>query len=101
MRSLAPCPGCGRHVKSDETACPFCLAALAPAVDAGACQGPCSGHAAPRLGRAALMVAGAALLCAACMRSSVVHYGLAMGAKSVDAGGQTDGALDASPDAEK
>lgn len=26
MSSLVLCSGCGRHVKSDDTACPFCQA---------------------------------------------------------------------------
>lgn len=30
MTDLAPCPACQRHVRIDETACPFCAAALAP-----------------------------------------------------------------------
>lgn len=28
MRSLFPCPSCARHVRSDESTCPFCDAAL-------------------------------------------------------------------------
>lgn len=32
MIDLAPCPACRRHVRIDETACPFCTAAL-PAVE--------------------------------------------------------------------
>jgi hypothetical protein len=99
MSSLVPCRGCSRHVKSDETVCPFCRAALVAAVDRGACQGPCSGHAAPRLGRAALMVAGAALLCASCMRSGGVHYGLPGGAESLDAGGRQTVDAGSQPDA--
>ncbi len=94
MRSLVPCPSCNRHVESDEPACPFCEAALIPAPSSGICQGPCSGHPSPRLGRAALMAAGAALLCASCMRSGVVEYGVAIipdgGGQNVDAGMQTD-----------
>jgi hypothetical protein len=27
--ALAPCPGCGRHVRLDERACPFCGVAIA------------------------------------------------------------------------
>jgi endogenous inhibitor of DNA gyrase (YacG/DUF329 family) len=29
MSALVPCPGCNRHVKADETTCPFCQAAVA------------------------------------------------------------------------
>jgi hypothetical protein len=99
MRSLVPCPSCNRHVESDGPACPFCEAALVPAPSSGICQGPCSGHPSPRLGRAALMAAGTALFCASCMRSAVVEYGVAIipdaGGQTVDAGGQ----IDAGPDA--
>jgi len=98
MNSLVLCPGCGRHVKSDETACPFCQVALASLPASVACQGPCSGHRSPRLGRAALMAAGAALWCAACGRSTTAAYGVAIfpdaGAQTVDVGGQTDAGPD-------
>jgi|SRR4051794_39907842 hypothetical protein len=98
MSSLVLCPGCGRHVKSDDTACPFCQAALAADAASVACQGPCSGHRFPRLGRAALMTAGAALLCAACWRSTSTHYGTTAltdsGGQTVDAGDQTDAGVD-------
>lgn len=36
MSELAPCPGCGRHVRRDEAACPFCGAdapAAAPTLE--------------------------------------------------------------------
>jgi hypothetical protein len=105
MRSLVACPSCQRHVESEATACPFCQEALVPAPSSGVCQGPCSGHSGPRLGRAALMAAGAALLCAACQRSVTVEYGVAIlpdaGRQTTDAGGQTTDAgghaADASP----
>ena len=94
MSSLVLCPGCGRHVKSDDPACPFCQAAVVAPPSANACQGPCSGHRSPRLGRAALMAAGAALLCAACGRSTFAAYGTSplfdSGGQTVDAGDQTD-----------
>jgi hypothetical protein len=105
MSSLVLCPGCGRHVKSEETACPFCQAALVPQQHRGVCMGPCSGHQFPRLGRAALAVAGAALLCTSCLLSGGSAYGAAVivdaGGRTVDAGGQTDGGPDALPDAKK
>ena len=69
MKSLVLCPGCDRHVKPDETVCPFCQAALIPQQDTGVCVGPCSGHRFPRLGRAAVAAAGAALLCTSCLPS--------------------------------
>jgi hypothetical protein len=113
MSSLVLCSGCGRHVKADDTACPFCQATRASHPIDKACQGPCAGHRSPRLGRAALMTAGAALLCAACWRSTFSAYGTSppfdAGAQAVDAGGQkadsgdaqTDAARDALPDAQK
>lgn len=33
---LEACPGCGRHVKASETACPFCRATLRLAALGGA-----------------------------------------------------------------
>ena len=97
MSQLLPCPACQRHVESHETSCPFCAAALSPTP---ACAGGCSGP--PRLARAALLAAGAALLGAACQssRSAIVPYGIApypdAGADSTpDDGAPTDGAPDA------
>jgi hypothetical protein len=105
MRSLIPCPSCQRHVESTDTACPFCETALVPSPDSSVCQGPCSGHASPRLGRVAMMAVGTTLLCAACTRSAVVEYGPAIildaGGETADAGGQTDAAPDAVADAAK
>ena len=94
MRELIPCLACQRHVQSDETACPFCGAAVAAVVSAKVCRGPCSGHVAPRLGRAALLAVGATLLCAACESSVIPVYGVAIivdgGADAADAGAQAD-----------
>ena len=94
MKSLALCPGCVRYVKSDETVCPFCQGALVPEEDQVVCAGPCSGHRFPRLGRAALAAAGAALLCTSCLTSGGPMYGVAVtpdaGGRTVDAGAQTD-----------
>jgi hypothetical protein len=85
MKSLVPCASCNRHVESEETACPFCGAALTPRPDARACSGPCSGHASPHLGRAALAAIGATLLCASCLSSTSSAYGTSIG-PPVDAG---------------
>jgi hypothetical protein len=99
MGSLVLCLGCSRHVKSDDTACPFCQSALLSETVSVACQGPCSGHRSPRLGRAALATVGAALLCAACSRSTYAAYGISppfdSGRQTVDAGDQTDAGPDA------
>lgn len=58
---LVPCPGCSRHVRAAEPACPFCAAPLGPAVD----RAP-SGAQATRVvvALAAALTAGASL--AAC-----------------------------------
>ena len=54
--ALLPCPACNRHVRADEIRCPFCAAALPErSLDGG------SGLPRKRLGRAALMTAGAIL----------------------------------------
>jgi hypothetical protein len=73
MSCLAPCPACKRHVATDETTCPFCAAALPDSFrDAVLCRKPRG-----RLGRAAMVVAGAALVGAeACSNSIVPAYGI-------------------------
>jgi len=60
--SLRPCPECRRHVRLDESACPFCAAALAPAAPPALPVG--------RLTRAAVFTAGAALAAGAGCGSS-------------------------------
>lgn len=101
MTTLVPCAECSRHLKSDESACPFCGAALAAPPR---CSGRCAGSLPPRLHQAALVAAGAALLGAACQSSPRVFppYGTP---PHVDSGAQghvdaADAARDAG-DAEK
>lgn len=53
MIHLVPCDGCARHVRSDDDACPFCGASIAPA--------PAPANPRGRLGRAALFAFGAAV----------------------------------------
>ena len=65
MSHLAPCPACNRHVDVAETACPFCAVALSQSFRAQQPPAPPRG----RLGRAALMAAGATLLGAAACSS--------------------------------
>ncbi len=57
MSDLRPCPSCARHVRSSEATCPFCDALVPPAEAKG------STHVG-RLGRAALFVAGTAIVAA-------------------------------------
>jgi hypothetical protein len=96
MSDLIPCPGCQRHVQSQETSCPFCQVALSPARPCTGCSGPLPA----RLARAALVAAGAALLGAACQsQSAIVPYGVSpfpdAGTDSAnDAGAPTDGSPD-------
>jgi len=66
MSHLVPCPACNRHVDVAESACPFCAIALPAAFRA---QQP-SAPPRARLGRAALMAAGATLMGAAACSSS-------------------------------
>lgn len=77
MSHLAPCPTCNRHVDVAESACPFCATALPVAFRARQPPAPLRG----RLGRAALMAAGATLMGAAACSSN-------------DAIGGTDAATD-------
>jgi hypothetical protein len=106
MSALVPCPGCNRHVKSDETNCPFCQAAVAP-VASESCSGRCARPFPSRLASAALVAAGAALLGAACESSPSVFppYGISPhydGGTPADSGSaQADAAPDALPDAKK
>jgi hypothetical protein len=99
MSDLVPCPGCNRHLKSEETTCPFCQAMVAP-VAPESCTGRCARLSPARLTGAALVVAGAALLGAACesSQSAVPPYGIPPhfdAGTPVDSGGQTDAPLDA------
>ena len=59
MSALAPCTACRRHVRVDETTCPFCRSTLAlRAIEP-------RGIAAQRLGRAAIFTFGAVAIGAA------------------------------------
>jgi len=64
---MHPCPSCARHVRSYETACPFCEAAL---------PGRCERPDAPPLGRVASRAAltfFAAAAIAACGKTSTTN----------------------------
>ena len=74
MSCLAPCPACDRHVSTDETACPFCAAALP---ETFRCQ-PTRVQTAGRMSRAAMIAAGAALMGASCGNSVRPPYGIAV-----------------------
>jgi hypothetical protein len=55
--SHLPCPSCQRHVRLSDTACPFCATILPLAVPSSSAHEP-----APRLGRIAVLAAGAAMM---------------------------------------
>ena len=83
MIDLAPCPSCHRHVRIDETACPFCATALSPGEPRTLRRG--------RFSRAAVF-AGAALVSTAA--------GCGGKSKGPDTGGGDveNAAIDAGPD---
>lgn len=67
---LTPCPGCSRHVKVSDRACPFCASALPEGP--GADPWPSDG---PRLSRSATLLLGAALMATGCPSPSANIYG--------------------------
>jgi hypothetical protein len=91
MSCFAPCPACNRHVSSDETACPFCSAALP---DSFRCQAEARQRLRGRLSRAGLLAAGAVLMSGAeaCLGST--HYGTMM---PYDAGTTDTSTMDGGP----
>jgi hypothetical protein len=56
---LLPCPSCERHIRSDETACPFCTQPVAFCT-----SGRCAEHGERALSRAAVLFLGATALAA-------------------------------------
>lgn len=67
MTKLAPCPGCSRHVRVSEAACPFCARALLAPPSAAAAPPP----ARLRMSRTALFAVGATMVgVAACSDES-------------------------------
>jgi cytochrome c5 len=86
MARLAPCPSCRRHVKIDESSCPFCHAAFPTALV------PVEGDGARRIPRVAAiaLAAGVTAATAGCTGGAQPLYGVAMDGGDVvdDAGGQ-------------
>ena len=66
--SLRPCTSCGRHVRVSETSCPFCATALRSVAEVP------EPVVAPRSGRAAILLFGAAVSTAT-MGGCVMAYG--------------------------
>ena len=82
MSHLLPCPACNRHVDAAETVCPFCAAVLHESFRAARplLSPP------RRLGRAALMAAGATLVgAAACSNNDAIGGGPQDAAPKYDA----------------
>ncbi|MFO0668956.1 MAG: hypothetical protein U0235_04900 [Polyangiaceae bacterium] len=65
MRSLVPCPQCGRHVFAGDATCPFCAVALPDDLDRFAIPGTTR-----RLTRAAAFAFTASLSLAGCSSST-------------------------------
>jgi pimeloyl-ACP methyl ester carboxylesterase len=61
MPHLRPCPQCSRHVRSDEARCPFCDSDCSVGASD---RGPAAPSPSTRLGRAALMAFGTAVVAA-------------------------------------
>lgn len=82
MSHLLPCPACNRHVTASEVVCPFCAAVLPESFRASGSLIP----APRRLGRAALMAAGATLVgAAACSSNDAIGGGTKDAAPKYDA----------------
>jgi len=90
--SHLPCPTCQRHVRLSDTTCPFCATVLPVVVPAASSVEP-----APRLGRIAVLAAGAAMMAglAACDDPAQPKTGTggaaATGGKGGSAGGSATG----------
>jgi hypothetical protein len=82
---LVPCPGCDRHVRTTDAACPFCAARLPADLARRAVP-----SAPQRLGRAAAFAFGASLAVTAC--GSQVTTGGASGSASGAGGSEATGA---------
>lgn len=74
MPAYSPCPACQRHVRRNETACPFCAAALPPAP---ACNPGIPCDAIPRDAKRATVIALSLGLAAtaACADNDTAIYG--------------------------
>ena len=85
MSTLAPCPGCSRHVRTTASSCPFCATALS----ATATDEPSSEGARPSSRNAVMFGAavGAIAISTALLGSACAAYG---GPVPVDAGNQQD-----------
>lgn len=84
MPHLHPCPQCSRHVRADEARCPFCDNPIAVEERAPAAPGA-------RLGRAALMAFGTAVVAATAVAScGGAQSGSATGGSTAQDGGPVE-----------
>jgi hypothetical protein len=83
--SLRPCPGCTRHVRANESTCPFCAAAL-PAAEESLSHEP-TARPSSRHGVLFGVAAGAIAISTALMGTACAAYG---GPAPSDAGTPTD-----------
>lgn len=83
MSCLHLCPSCGRHVRKEETSCPFCATALPD--DFAECTGPRVSALARPLTRAALVLAGATAI-GACGKSKATDPATPPATTTADAG---------------
>lgn len=86
MKTLVPCAGCGRHVRTSDAACPFCGQSIESDATSRA---PGRTHGA-RLGRAAIFAFGATIAATAAACSP---------ASNPDASGNDAQVQDSAPDA--
>jgi hypothetical protein len=70
MSPLALCPGCSRHVKRTDPACPFCAAPLDAVPSAAAFD-----EESPRISRSAMILAGAAMVAGCNLTQPANIYG--------------------------
>ena len=89
MSVLVPCPGCSRHVRASESACPFCSAALPS--DLANRAVPAANR---RLSRAAAFTFATTLAVAGAGATEACSSGAAIyGAPAVDSGIADDGGI--------
>ena len=78
---LVPCPWCARHVRADETSCPFCKSTLSDGLTSAVVPAASS-----RLSRAAAFAFTASIAVTGCA-SGTTGGGIDSGANAPDTGG--------------
>ncbi len=85
MNPLVPCPGCARHVRAAERACPFCAAALPTNLAAGAVPNTTA-----RMKRAAVFTFATSLAIAGCGSTTTSNDASVTADTGADTGPSTD-----------